>query len=110
MVAVTSAAALSGCGYVVGGDDDLVVTNDRQGKISIELELVDGSDEALFADTVSLSADSEVTEDGVLPSSGTVTLTVTVDGDLSNTESFEVGEETSLHIDIEDAITFEKTV
>ncbi|MCO8266553.1 hypothetical protein NKF06_08140 [Haloferax sp. AB510] len=83
---------------------------DRREEVSVELELDSESDEELFADTMSLSPDSEVTEDDVLPSSGTVTLTARVSEDLSNMESFGVDEATSLHIDIEDTIAFEKTV
>ncbi|WJK64954.2 hypothetical protein [Halobacterium salinarum] len=108
MVATTSVTALSGCGYIAGDDDDLVIENNRQEEVSVKLELTSESDEELFADTVSPSPDSEVTEDDVLPSSGTVTLTATVGEDLSNAESFEVNEATSLHIDIEDTIAFEK--
>lgn len=108
MVATTSVTALSGCGYIAGDDDDLVIENNRQEEVSVKLELTSESDEELFADTVSPSPDSEVTEDDALPSSGTVTLTATVGEDLSNAESFEVNEATSLHIDIEDTIAFEK--
>lgn len=106
----TSATALSGCGYIVGGDDDLVVTNERSSSVTVELEVIDGSDEQLFTETVSLDSDSEWTQDNVLPSSGTVTLSAAVDA-LSQSEGFEVGEETSLQVAIEDEeITFESTV
>lgn len=106
-VAVASAALLAGCG-AFDSNPDVVVFNRTDSEQSVNVTLVDDGGEELLSEGTTIAPDEAFEQDGVLPESGTVTFSVSVDGGPSGEREFELSEAASLQAFVDaDGVEFE---
>lgn len=107
-VAVAGSTLLAGCLDIFDPNPDIAVFNRSDSIQTANVVLVDASEAELLSEQASIEPDEAFEADDVFPSSGTVTLSISVDGGPSGQREFDISEDTAIYAYINDDISFDE--
>lgn len=88
---------LAGCGDILlMNDPEMTVFNATDNELTADISLVNSSGEKLVSTSATISPDTSFTRDNILPSSGTLTLSITVENGPTDSREFDTYEETEI--------------